>query len=227
MSSVDQDGQLHRTGPTQVREPIEGCSHRAAGVEDIVDEDDGAAPDVDRDRRATQTGTGAPVEVVPVQPDVQLPYRDLHPFEPFDALGDGVSEWDSPGVDTDQDDVRGTVMAFDDLVSDTPYCPVDVGSVQGGGVSRGQGAPFRPRGTGLKGWLGCHRHDTTPLPGAVLPPDQAVLLVARSGSGPHVGRSVAASAESTPLTNAPDLLVEYVLASLTASLTITATGTSG
>ena len=69
--AVDQDGELHAAGPAEVAQRVQRRAHRAAGEEDVVDEDDQPAVDAGVGQlRGLQRPDAAQPEVVAVEGDV-------------------------------------------------------------------------------------------------------------------------------------------------------------
>src|SRR6202035_3031867 len=79
--AVDQAHELDGARPTQVDQRVEGRADGAAGVQDIVDQDDCLVGNVDRDGRWTERTRRALVHVVAVQRYVELTQRDLGTLE--------------------------------------------------------------------------------------------------------------------------------------------------
>ena len=60
-AAVDQHGELDARGPAEVEQLVDRGAHAAAGVEHVVDEHDGRAVDVERQRRALGCRPSSPV----------------------------------------------------------------------------------------------------------------------------------------------------------------------
>ena len=164
MAAVDEHCELDARGPAVVEERLDRGADRAAGVEDVVDEHDRAA--VEREvelRRADERLRGerrlaaADGDVVAVEGDVDGAERGLD----SGALGDQAREpprkRDAAGLDPDEREVVELRVALDDLVGDSRKgSPQPIGVEEAlplfGGV-RVHPTPFRPRWTGLKGFV--------------------------------------------------------------------------
>ena len=58
MAAVDEHRQLDDAGPAEVAQRVQGRAHRAAGVEDVVDQDDQGAVDAAVGDRGVLQGPG-------------------------------------------------------------------------------------------------------------------------------------------------------------------------
>src|SRR5919106_2473764 len=193
VAAVGEDRELDAGRAAVVEERLDRGADRPTGVEDVVDED--AGPALQRevelggtDERLRVPGglTGADLDVVPVEGDVDGADRHLDAGALLDQPAQPVGEWHAARVDADERHPLEVVVALDDLVGDPRQRPLDrVGveeplprclhcahvRVRGlAGMRPGDfiRTPFRPRWTGLKG------HDSAAsLPEA---PDGAGLL---------------------------------------------------
>ncbi len=77
-----------------------------------------------------QGAGGLEPQVVPVHRDVQGAERDLAAGDLGELRVQPAGEVDTAGVDTEQDDVLGTLRALHDLVGDAGDDPGDVGAVE-------------------------------------------------------------------------------------------------
>src|SRR6476469_6210454 len=125
VAAVGEHGQLHALGPAVAEERVDGRADRAAGVEDVVDEDAGhpLEREVERGRAHERLWVprrlaAADVDVVAVEGDVELPERDLRAGEFLDALAQPLCERDSARVDANEGDPAEVGVALDDLVRD-------------------------------------------------------------------------------------------------------------
>ena len=76
VAAVDEHRELHGAGPADVAQGVERGAHRAAGVEDVVDEDDQRAVDAALGNRGVLQRAGRlGVEVVAVERDVERAAR--------------------------------------------------------------------------------------------------------------------------------------------------------
>ena len=84
VAAIDQDQQLHAPGTAVIEEGVERGADGAAGIEDVVHEDDVAAGDVAADGADGDGGTGAcGGEVVAVEADVEDTGLNGHCFFNF------------------------------------------------------------------------------------------------------------------------------------------------
>src|SRR5512140_1874435 len=119
MSPVDQDGELDRPRPPEIDQLVERGPHGSPGVEHVIDKDDVAVLDVDRDLGgADHRSVTDRLKVVTIESDVEHPERDLDPFEFADLLLDPPRQWNPPPPDPHQDQVTRATVALDDLVRD-------------------------------------------------------------------------------------------------------------
>ena len=157
-------------------------------------------------------GLGAAVEIVPIQPDIEHPDGDSLTFDIDELSVDSLRQWNSSGVNPKEHDRVGTVVSFEDFVSDAPQRPADVARVHHlshDEPSRITGrmptrsarclpccmlAPFRPHRTELK-------VVDRKLAAEPLPPDSF-----QSSAAPS--RSFRAMVPRTPFTNRPLPAVE-------------------
>src|SRR5262249_52178952 len=123
---------------------------RAAGVEDVVDQDHGhpLEREVEAGRaherlRVPRRLAAADVDVVAVEGDVELPERDLRAGELLDALAEPLRERHAAGVDTDERDPAEVGVPLDDLVRDPRQRLRDRVGVEQRGRGRGFGG-YRP-----------------------------------------------------------------------------------
>jgi hypothetical protein len=176
VAAVREHGQLHARRPSVVEERLYRGADRAAGVEDIVDED--ARHPLERklegrrahDRlRVPRRLAPAHLHVVAVEGDVELAERKLDARALGDQAAEPLGERHAAAVDADERDGVQVVVPLDHLVRDARECALDRLSVEddlpcrharlGQRAGRVAGvrpcsvirAPFRPRWTGLKG----------------------------------------------------------------------------
>src|SRR5262249_3676013 len=153
--------ELDARGPPVVEERLDRSADRAAGVEDVVDEDD--RPSLERevelrrphDRlRGERRLAAADGDVVAVEGDVDGAERRRDSGAFLDHAREPPRERDAPRLDSDQRDLVELGVALDDLVGDSgkgPSQPVGVEeSLALSGRVRVHPTPFRPRWTGLK-----------------------------------------------------------------------------
>src|SRR5262249_60605911 len=118
--------------PAVLEERVDRGPDRPAGVEDVVDEDHGAAlqlevePRVAYERlRAARRRRAADVDVVAVEGDVELAEVELEAGALLDQPAEALGERDAAGVDPDERDRVELVVPLDDLVGDARERPLD------------------------------------------------------------------------------------------------------
>lgn len=134
MSAIDEDREFDFPGTTVIEEFIKSGLHGAAGKEDVIDENDGGAVDIDGDlRRRKFLRDGMAADVVAVKGNV---YRT---GESVGKLGGkALSEDDATIGDAEKKQFFGARMAFGNGERE----PVD------GGVDFGSSKALRRRGHG-------------------------------------------------------------------------------
>jgi len=128
VSAVDEHEQLDALGAALVEEGVEGRADGAAGVEDVVHEDDVAAIDVEADvaffdDRARACGG----KVVAIEADVEYAGIDGRFLDGPDELGDALGEGNAAAFDADEAEVGAAVIALDDLVRQSDEGALDLG----------------------------------------------------------------------------------------------------
>src|SRR5438105_1554357 len=163
VAAVDEDRQLDARGAAVVEERVDRRPDRAAGVEDVVDEDAGAAFEREVELGGADDGlrvegrlAPANPDVVAVERDVDGPERDLLLAPLRDQPAQAVGERPTARLDADERDLVEIRVPLDDLVGDPRGRPVERDLVQehlprGAGRQR-HSTPFRPLWTGLKGF---------------------------------------------------------------------------
>ena len=132
MAAIDQDGQLDAPGPAEIVERIHGGADGASAEEDIVDEDDGFAADVEGDDGGLDVGSNALIEVIAMHADVERAERDGVGPDVGEDGAEALSEGDAAALDADEGDVGAGFVAFGDFVADTSE-----GALDGRGVEDG------------------------------------------------------------------------------------------
>ena len=150
MAAVGEDGELDPRGTAVVEERVDRRADRAAGVEDVVDEDARHALEREVEARRADKGlgvlrrfAGADVHVVAMEGDVELPERGLVlrklGYPPPQPLG----QRDAARVDADEGEALEVGVPLDDLVRDPRQRALDRLGVENdlrGGCARSQGA---------------------------------------------------------------------------------------
>jgi aminopeptidase len=177
VAAVGEDGELNAGGATVVEQRLDRSANRTARVEDVVDEDTGHPVErkielriADERLRVLRRFTTANVDVVSVEGDVELAERNLAAGEVGDPASEALGERDAARVDPHERDLVELGIPFDDLVRDPGERPLDGLSVEQDLLAlrvrhaharrRGRTragrvihTPFRPHGTGLKGFV--------------------------------------------------------------------------
>lgn len=122
MTPVDEDRELDHRGPTGVAQRVECGADGAAGVQDVVDEDDERTVDTaGGHRRPFEGAVGFAAQVVAVERDVEEPDSRSHTGELGDLVGELLREDRSAGRDADDLHPRCVVGVdgglLDDLVA--------------------------------------------------------------------------------------------------------------
>jgi pyrimidine operon attenuation protein/uracil phosphoribosyltransferase len=119
VAAVDQDGELDARRATALEERLDCGADRAAGVEDVVDEDAGHPREVEVEGGRVHDGLNLAGDgVVAVERDVDGAEPDLLPAPLLDQGGEPLRDRDAAGVDADQGDLGQVGVALDDLVGD-------------------------------------------------------------------------------------------------------------
>src|SRR6266545_1537892 len=102
LAAVGDDGQLHALGSAEVEQRLDRGANRAAGVEDVVDEDARAAFEgevepgrTDERLRVQWCLAAAHLDVVAVEGDVDGAERDLDATELLDQAAQALRERDT------------------------------------------------------------------------------------------------------------------------------------
>ena len=106
MAAVDEDGELDASRPAVLEERLDRGADRAAGVEDVVDEDAGHPAQVEVERgRVDDRLLGCPAAVSSRWKVMSTaPSADLLPAPLLDQCGQPLGERDAAGVDADERD---------------------------------------------------------------------------------------------------------------------------
>ena len=163
MAAVGEHGELDARGPAVLEQRVDRGADRAAGVEDVVDEDHGAALELEVELRvaddrlaAARRLAVADVDVVAVEGDVELAEVELEAGALGDQAAEPLGERHAARVDADERDGVEVVVALDDLVRDPRERALDRLAVEQDPPVRRHGmlmhrTPFRPLWTELKG----------------------------------------------------------------------------
>src|SRR5215216_4590452 len=121
MAAVDQANQLNDFGSAEVDERVERRTDRPAGIEHIIDENDLAIIDGERDLGAPDEGLRAdrmPHQIVAVQRDVERAGRHVVAGDLFERARDAPGYRHSARTDADERQVIDALVALDNLVCD-------------------------------------------------------------------------------------------------------------
>src|SRR5215208_1184507 len=163
MPAVDENRKLDAVWPAVVEERLDRGANRPAGVEDVVDEDDGLPlePEVQRRRADDRLGMARRVAapylyVVAIERDVDGTQRRRSSGALFYEAAQPVRERDTARLDAHERHAGEVGVRLDHFVRDSRERAREAVSVQQdllGGNRRRQrhSTPFRPHWTGLKG----------------------------------------------------------------------------
>ena len=146
VTTVHEDGESDRARASVIDERIHRRADGAAGEEDVVDEDDNAVVDGERDLRLTHHRRVADArQVVAVERDIDRAERKIDAFVRAYGLTDPRGERVATRADADDREKGKIALTLDDLVRDPGNGAADV-------VAREQcgrlALPSRPRRTG-------------------------------------------------------------------------------
>src|SRR5262249_22163528 len=165
VAAVDEHRELDARGAAVVEERLDRCADRAPRVEDVVDEDDGAAVEREVELRLADERLGvqrsfaaAHLHVVAIEGDVDGAELGRLAGALSDQPCKALRERDAACLDADECDAVELGIALDDLVRDPRECSRECVGVEAefagfrlGGDVHGQATPFRPHWPGLKG----------------------------------------------------------------------------
>ncbi len=127
VSAVDKDRQADGARTSVVDEGVHRGADSAAGKEHIVDEDDHATVDRERDLRLAHDGrVSDPRQVVAIERDVDRAERDFHTLVRPDGRVDTGGERITARANTDDGQKGEVTVTLDDLVRDPRDGPADV-----------------------------------------------------------------------------------------------------
>ena len=132
VAAVGEHGELDARRAAVLEQRVDRGADRAAGVEDVVDEDHRAALELEvelrvaHDRlRAARRLPAADVHVVAVEGDVELAEVELEAGALLDQAPQAMGERHAARVDADERDGVELLVALDDLVRDPRECARD------------------------------------------------------------------------------------------------------
>src|SRR5205085_962437 len=126
VTAVDHDCELDRSRAPEGGEGVEGGAHRATGEEDVVDQHDDPAAEVEGDVGHRLGQHRAQADVVAIERHVERPHRHVGAVDVLQDSGQPVGDGDASGLEADDHHVVETVVALDDLVGDTHDRPPQV-----------------------------------------------------------------------------------------------------
>src|SRR5579864_1632559 len=167
VAAVDDDGELDPRRAAVVEERLDRSADRAAGVEDVVDEHDGSSLEREVELRLAHDGlrmqrrlAAADADVVAVEGDVDGADLGRLARALLDQPRETLRDRDAARLDPDERDLAKVGICLDDLVRDPRERARERVGVEeelpgfrlGMGV-HDRATPFRPRWTGLKGFV--------------------------------------------------------------------------
>src|SRR3989441_599533 len=127
MAAVDEHRELHPLRPAEVDQRVHRGTHRSAGEEHVVDEED--APPVDGERDVGPLHhrvLEAAVQVVAIERDVDHAEGWRHAaLDLADRLADALGQVHATRADADQRQLLGALVALEDLVRDADERALD------------------------------------------------------------------------------------------------------
>src|SRR6185437_15467514 len=127
MATVDEDEELDALGSAVVEECVERGTDGAAGVEDVIHQDDVAAFDVEADLTLLDDRTDVTRrEVVTIEADVEHAHVDGLALDGLDELADTLRERNAAALNADEADVGRAIVALDDLMRETDEGALDL-----------------------------------------------------------------------------------------------------
>ena len=131
MAAVGEHGELDARGPPVAEQRLDGGADGAAGVEDVVDDDDGALVDREVDVRGVDDGLlRAAGQVVAVKGDVEVAERHVGVEQVGDEAPEPRGEDRPATMDPDDREPVGLSVLLDDLVRDAYERATDVVAVE-------------------------------------------------------------------------------------------------
>jgi hypothetical protein len=119
VAAIDEDTERDALGATKIEETVHGGADGAAGVEDVVDEDQVHGVDAERNIRGLQDGLWSDFgEIVAIESDVER--ADGH-FDAVDAahgLRDALGQGHSAAANTDEGEIFCAATFFHDLMGE-------------------------------------------------------------------------------------------------------------
>ena len=129
MAAIGEDGELDAGGSPVVEEGVDRRAHRATRVEHVVNQDDGAAGEVEVEMRVVDNRrvAGLPaLDVVAIEGDVEIAEGHVGAGELADQGMQAATDHRSARVDADQRQPIRLLVLLDDLVGDTDQRPPQI-----------------------------------------------------------------------------------------------------
>jgi hypothetical protein len=135
MAAIDQDGELDLAWPAEIVQGIHRGANRSSAEEDVVDEHDGLAGDVEGNNGGLDIRRGALIEVVTMHADIEAADRDRMFPNIGEYFGEALGEGNAAALDSDQDDIGARLVALGNFVGHPYQSPANGGRIQDlGGV---------------------------------------------------------------------------------------------
>jgi hypothetical protein len=129
MTAIDEHRQLHRAWAAELEQGVECGPGGTTREQHVVDEHDHLLGHVGHLGRA-EGRDRAQSDVVAVERHVERTQRRFDRLEGRDRGCEPPRQRDPAGVEADEDDVVGAVIAFDDLVRDARQRAAKVGGIE-------------------------------------------------------------------------------------------------
>ena len=127
VAAVGEHRQLHARGATVVEQRLDRGADGASGEEDVVDDHDRFAREVEVDVRGVHhRGLGPAGDIVAVEADVEIPERNLRVEQLFELHLQPPRQKRAAPMDADQRRSRRQGIALDDLMRDAHQRPPHV-----------------------------------------------------------------------------------------------------
>src|SRR5690606_16176564 len=133
VAAIDQHGQSDSSGTAEVVERVQGGPDGAPGEEDVVDQDDDLAVYArGRDHCLLRSSGRVRAQVVAIHRHVERADGDRGALDSGDPIADAPGKWYATSVQSEQDQVLGTLVPLEQLVRDASQRPGDVTGIQDG-----------------------------------------------------------------------------------------------
>ena len=126
MTTINHHCQLNLSGSTVIGERIERGTDCSSGEQHIVDQHHCECVQIRRDFCDGFGKYGAQPDVIAVEGHINAAHRDFNPFDLSQSRSESTGKRDTPGLQSDEDNIVETMVAFDDLVRHAPGGPLHV-----------------------------------------------------------------------------------------------------